>query len=157
MPIVIRRAGAADAVTVSALNVDVQAVHAQALSSRFKPPGADTFPPSEVARLFESAANLVFIAEVDGEASGYAYAEIIRRAETSLVYAHELVYLHHLSVRPAFRRRGIGNALVGAVRAAADQAGIATIALDVWTFNEPAGAFFRRHGFVPYNERLWNA
>jgi len=26
---------------------------------------------------------------------------------------------------------------------------------DVWTFNERAQAFSRRHGFVTYNERLW--
>jgi hypothetical protein len=26
----------------------------------------------------------------------------------------------------------------------------------VWTFNAEARAFFRRHGFAPYVERLWS-
>jgi ribosomal protein S18 acetylase RimI-like enzyme len=43
-----------------------------------------------------------------------------------------------------------------AVRSAASERGIALVALDVWAFNEEARAFFRRHGFTPYNERLWN-
>jgi ribosomal protein S18 acetylase RimI-like enzyme len=30
------------------------------------------------------------------------------------------------------------------------------VTLDVWTFNEEARAFFRRHGFTPFGERLWN-
>jgi ribosomal protein S18 acetylase RimI-like enzyme len=67
-----------------------------------------------------------------------------------------MIYFHHISVRPAHRRRGVGSALVGEVRAAATDAGIALVALDVWTFNAEAGAFFRRHGFAAYNERLWN-
>jgi ribosomal protein S18 acetylase RimI-like enzyme len=67
-----------------------------------------------------------------------------------------MVYLHHISVRSAFRRRGIGGALLENVRAAGRDVGIALLALDVWSFNEEARAFFRRHGFAPYNERLWN-
>ncbi len=60
------------------------------------------------------------------------------------------------AVRPAHGRLGVGSALIGAVRAAASNAGIALVALDVWTFNGKARAFFRRHGFEPYNERMWS-
>jgi ribosomal protein S18 acetylase RimI-like enzyme len=154
--IIVRRAIATDAETVSALNVDVQALHAEALPWRFKPPGADTFPPSAAAALLANAGNLVFIAEVDGVAAGYAYAEIVRRDETPFNPALEILYLHHISVRPQFRRLGVGGALLEAVRAAAREAAIDEVALDVWTFNEAARAFFRRHGFVAYNERLWS-
>jgi ribosomal protein S18 acetylase RimI-like enzyme len=153
---IVRRADAADAETVSRLNADVQAVHAEALPWRFKPPGPDTFPPSAAAALLANAGNLVFIAEIDGVAAGYAYAEIVRREETAFHHAHQMVYLHHISVRPEMRRHGVGAALIGAVRRAAGEAGIDTVALDVWTFNEAARAFFRRHGFVAYNERLWS-
>ncbi len=67
-----------------------------------------------------------------------------------------MVYLHHISVRPACSRKGVGEALIGAWRAAASELGITLLALDVWTFNEDARRFFRRHGFTAYNERLWN-
>jgi ribosomal protein S18 acetylase RimI-like enzyme len=152
----VRRAGPQDAETLSRLNADVQAIHAAALPQRFKPPGPDTFPPAAAAALIAQPANVVFIAEVDGHPADYAYVEIVRRPETAMTHAVEMIYLHHISVRPAHRRRGIGASLLDAVRSCAREHTIDRIALDVWTFNEDARAFFRRHGFVPYNERLWN-
>jgi hypothetical protein len=45
--------------------------------------------------------NLVFITEVDSLLVGYAYAEVIHRPKTLFSYADDLVYLHHISVRPS--------------------------------------------------------
>jgi GNAT superfamily N-acetyltransferase len=156
MAIVVRQADAADAAIISLLNADVQAVHAAALPWRFKPPSADTFPPAAAAALLAEPANLIFIAELDSVAGGYAYAEHIRRPESSAQYAYEMIYLHHISVRPAHRRNGLGRALIEALRAAAEERGVSLLALDVWSFNEEARAFFARRGFTPYNERLWS-
>src|SRR5215813_9785552 len=156
MTIVIRRAVPADADVISALNADVQAVHAAALPWRFKPPGSETFPPAKAAALLANSNHLGLIADLDGQAAGYAYAEVIRRPETSSQYAYDMIYVHHISVRPEFRRRSVGGALLSAVRAAGRELGIELVALDVWSFNEAAQAFFRRHGFAPYNERLWS-
>jgi ribosomal protein S18 acetylase RimI-like enzyme len=156
MTIVVRRAVLADADAISALNADVQAIHAAALPWRFKPPGPETFPPAEAAALLANRDHLVFIADVNAQPAGYVYAEVVRRSETSHRYAYEMIYVHHIGVRSDFRRRGIGSALLGAVRAAGRDVGIELVALDVWSFNEEARAFFRRHGFAPYNERLWN-
>lgn len=154
--ILIRKACEQDSDVLASLNADVQSIHAAALPWRFKQPGPDTFPPAAVAALLARPENLIFIAEIDGIAAGYAYAEIVRRPETPIHDANDMVYLHHINVRPAHRRHGVGSALIGAVRAAATGGGIALIALDVWTFNDEARAFFRRHGFAAYNERLWN-
>src|SRR5215470_9669064 len=156
MPIAVRKATPADAEALSSLNSDVQTIHWSALPARFKPPGPDTFPPTAAAALLAQPNNLVFIAEVDSLPAGYAYAEVIHRPETSFSYADDLVYLHHISVRPSYRKRGLGRALMAAVRSAASERGITVLALDVWTFNEEARSFFRRHGFISYNERLWN-
>jgi ribosomal protein S18 acetylase RimI-like enzyme len=156
MAILIRKACEQDASVLSSLNADVQAIHATALPWLFKRPGPDTFPPAEVAALLARDENLLFIADCNGAAAGYAYAEIMRWPETSFNNANEIVYIHHISVSPPFRRRGVGAALIGAVRTAARDAGIARVGLDVWTFNAPARTFFRRRGFVPYVERLWS-
>jgi ribosomal protein S18 acetylase RimI-like enzyme len=156
MAIAVRKATTVDAEVLSSLNVDVQTIHWSALPTRFKPPGPDTFPPTAATALLAQPDNLVFIAEVDSLPVGYAYAEVIHRPETSFSYAEDLVYLHHISVRSSYRKQGLGRALMDAVRSAASERGIAVLALDVWTFNEDARAFFRRHGFTPYNERLWN-
>jgi ribosomal protein S18 acetylase RimI-like enzyme len=155
MMIAVRRATAADAALVSALNADVQAIHAAALPWRFKPPKPDTFPAKEVVALLEKPESLVFLAHADGKPAGYAYAEVIRRPETSLTFAYETVHIHHVSVGAEYRRRGVGSALIGAVRASGLELGIALLTLDVWSFNEDARAFFQRNGFSRYIERLW--
>jgi ribosomal protein S18 acetylase RimI-like enzyme len=155
MSIVVRRAVAADAEALSALNAEVQSIHADALPWLFKPPGG-TFPPSAVEALLGEADNLIFVADTEGVAVGYAVAQLVRRPETSFHFAHDMIYVSHFCVRAASRRQGVGNALMAAVRAAAAQFGVSFLALDVWTFNEGARAFFRRHGLSAYNERLWN-
>ena len=123
----VRRATVADAATISALNADVQAVHAAALPWLFKTPSAETSPPATAAAMLARDDVLVYLAYL-GDAP---------------------------SVRPSLRGRGIGGALLGAVRQAAEDRDIRQVALDVWSFNERAEAFFRRHGFEAYNERLW--
>ena len=156
MAIAVRRATATDAELVSALNADVQAIHAAALPWRFKSPGPNTFPPAEAAALIARSGHLVFIGDVDGEPAGYAYAEVIRRPETAFHHAYASIYLHHISVKPSHRRRGVGQALLAAVRSAGQELGIDLLTADVWSFNADAQAFFRRHGLTPYMERLWD-
>jgi ribosomal protein S18 acetylase RimI-like enzyme len=156
MAIVVRRATIDDAALISSLNAEVQAIHAAALPWRFKSPGPETFPPSAAANLLASSNNLVFVADIESEPAGYAYAEVIRRAESSFHHAYESIYLHHISVRSAHRRCGVGKHLIEAVRAAGNELGISLLTLDVWSFNDDARAFFHRHGFTPYIERLWS-
>lgn len=155
MKAVIRRATEADAKAISLLNADVQETHASAVPWWYKPAGPDTFPPDVVALLLVEPSNLVFIAEVELSPAGYAYAEIIDRPETSFNYAYQMVYVHHISVRPNYRRQGVGRALLNAVQTAADKIDIQTISLDVWIFNDAARAFFSRNGFTAHSERLW--
>jgi ribosomal protein S18 acetylase RimI-like enzyme len=156
MPIAVRKATTADAEILSSLNDDVQTIHWSALPSRFKPPGPDTFPPTAAAALLAQPDNLIFVAEVDSMPVGYAYAQVVHRPETPFSYADDLVYLHHISVRPSYRKQGLGRALLDAVRSAASERGMTVLALDVWAFNESARSFFRREGFTPYIERLWD-
>jgi ribosomal protein S18 acetylase RimI-like enzyme len=156
MQTVIRRAEKGEADVLALLNGDVQAIHASAVPWLFKAPGPETFPEREFAFLLEVEDNLLFIAEVDGAPAGYAFAEIMRRPESAFCNAYDLVHLHHISVRPAHRRHGVGTALLAAVRAAADERNIKLIEIGVWNFNEAARDFFRRHGFAARTETLWN-
>jgi len=156
MAIVVRRATIDDAALISTLNADVQAIHAAELPWRFKVPGPETFPPSAAASLLGNPNNLVFVADIEAEPAGYAYAEVVRRSETPFHHAFEMIYLHHISVRAAHRRCGVGQSLIDAIRAAGRERGISLVTLDVYTFNAEARAFFRRRGFAPYVERLWS-
>jgi len=151
----VRRATVSDAATVSALNADVQAVHAAALPWLFKTPSADTFSATTAAAMLARDDVLIYLAYVGEEPAGYVYAQIRRHPETSFKYAFDEIYLHHVSVRPSLRRRGVGGALLGAVRQAARDRHINQLALDVWSFNVTAQTFFRRQGFEPYNAAMW--
>jgi len=153
--ITIRAATVGDAVSIGALNAEVQGLHAAALPDLFKSPDAVGLAATAPG-LIADQRNLVLLAEIGAEAAGYAYAEFIRRSETPHRHAEDIVYLHHLAVSGACRRRGVGTALMAALRARAEERGVTRIALDVWTFNDSARVFFRRQGFMPYNERLWN-
>jgi GNAT superfamily N-acetyltransferase len=132
-----------------------RAIPYQSLPQRFKPPGPDTFPASTVKTLLAKPDNIVFLAHVGSRGAGYAYAEIVRRPETTFHFAYEMIYVHHISVGQSFRKHGVGRALVDAVRKVGTELGITNLALDVWAFNEEACSFFRRCGFTPYNHRLW--
>ena len=99
--------------------------------------------------------NILLLAHVGSDAGGYVYAELVRRPETPFHYAYETIYVHHISVRQAFRKRGVGRALLDAVHEVGAELGVTTQVLEVWTFNEEACNFFRRCGFTPYNQRLW--
>jgi ribosomal protein S18 acetylase RimI-like enzyme len=155
MSITVRRAALADAELVAALNADVQALHAAAMLDRYKPQGPDTLPAAEAADLLAKPERLLFLAHVGGEPAGYVHAEIVRRPESSLGYAQAMVHVHAMNVVPSCRRKGVGRALLQAVRDAGAEHGIALVTLDVWMFNEPARAFYRQCGFTTYIERLW--
>jgi ribosomal protein S18 acetylase RimI-like enzyme len=133
----------------------VQAIHAAALPRRFKPPGSNTFPPSEVKALLAKPESILLLAHCGSDPAGYAYAELVRRPETSSVYASEVTYLHHISVAESFRKQGVARSLIDALRKRGAEFGITALALDVWSFNEGARSFFRRYGLSTYNERMW--
>jgi GNAT superfamily N-acetyltransferase len=155
MSVVVRRASSVDAELLSSLHAEIQAMHAAAVPSWFKPPGPDTCPPHGAAALIGRPASLVFIAEIDRAPVGYAYAEVVRQPETPCRHAHDMLYLHQIGIREGHRRKGAGAALLAAVRLDAESRGIELIALDVWTFNEEARAFFACQGFMAYTERMW--
>jgi ribosomal protein S18 acetylase RimI-like enzyme len=154
MPIMIRAVTATDATTLVSLNADVQAIHAQALPWRFKPPGAYTRADAEA--LLARPNYVALLAELDGEPAGYLVAEVVRHPETGRHHAHAMIYVHELSVREAFRRRGVASALMDAAKAHGETLGITRLALDTWSFNEGALAFFKAYGLTPYNVKLWN-
>ena len=156
MAVTVRRAIAADAELLSSLDAEVHAIHAAALPWSFKPQGPRSFSADRASALVDNPDNLVFIAEIDGEPVGCIYAGVVRRAETPWRHGHEMIYVNLIGVRAAHRRRGVGASLLGAVRAEAARRNVASLALDVWSFNADAKAFFQSQGFAPYNERLWS-
>lgn len=151
----IRPAGVADAGILAELNADIQAIHCVEHPWRFKPPGREQFSRDHVEKLVSNPNVSIVIASVEGRPVAYAYSEFIQEGETAFTYPDSVLYLHHVSVRPAFRRRGVATALMRHVEQRAKERG-AKMILDVWTANEQALAFYARLGFSRYRERWWN-
>ncbi len=151
----IRRAAHQDAHTLSELNQDVQKLHADAHPQLFKPVSSNPFPPSFFEELLAKPEHVFFIAEEGGNPIGYIYVEIRHSPETSYRFAMESIHIHHISIRPAYRRKGYGDELMEAAMSLAREKNIQLVTLDVWSFNTRAQAFFARQGFTVYNQRMW--
>lgn len=151
----IRKATISDAITLSALNVDVQVIHANALPHIFKQPSSDSFALQFMLDRLDDPSNYFFILNLVGEDIGYIFARIIDRPENPFMHAWKYIYIDQISIKPGYQRLGFGSELLDAVQQVAIEEGIDTIALDTWSFNQQSESFFRKHGFVTFNRRMW--
>jgi GNAT superfamily N-acetyltransferase len=89
----------------------------------------------------------LFVAEVDGTIEGFASAH---RWGPPPIYAEsEEVYLDEVYVAPDARRRGLGSALVDAVRTWAEGLGAERVRLQVLAENDSGNRFWEGHEAVP--------
>jgi predicted N-acetyltransferase YhbS len=144
-----------DAEAISALNSEVQRVHADALPALFKPPSREVLSAAHVRELLADPAAFMFIAHCGSEPAGYIYAQIARRAEDSKRHAWDRLFVHHISVNHVYQRHGVGQALMQAVIELAKDRGLSTIVADYWSFNVKARGFFAAQGFTAFNENVW--
>ena len=85
-----------------------------------------------------------FIAAVDdGRVLGYV----------GLMYVLDEGYISNVAVHPAARRQGIGDALIDALAAKAEELELAFLTLEVRESNTPAIALYSKHGFHPVGKR----
>jgi ribosomal protein S18 acetylase RimI-like enzyme len=149
--IAIRPAVDIDIPALVALNAGVQALHATLSPEVFKP-AVDPVELADFLRgMLDQPAHRLLLAEVDGAAAGYGWAEVQERPETPFALARRRLYLHHLAVGPAFRRRGIAGALLAHLEAEALALGLESVVLDAWATNDAAQAFFAAAGYAPLN------
>ena len=150
----IRRAVAADVPMIAGLNGDVQRLHAEAHGALFKPAGdADAIAAWFAAALAKPAAHLL-VGTVDGDMIGYVYGQIVQYQENPFRYPLAIGLIDQLSIRPAFQRRGYGEALLDALAAIFRDAGVSRMELSVWAFNDSARRFYARRGFATTQHRM---
>ena len=150
----IRRARLSDAEALASLSADVQTHHADAIPQLFKAVGPATFPPAAVRELLDEKDRIVLVACAEKVVVGYASAQIQRRAETPFRHAVACLCIQWMGVLAGWRRKGVGRALIDALRVAAAEHGLALVTLDVWSFNTNAYAFYTAVGFHPQRHIL---
>jgi GNAT superfamily N-acetyltransferase len=147
--------------TISSLHIraavaaDVPLIHAlvRELAEYEHEPASAALTESELlrdgfeARVGGAPAFSCLIAEEDGAGCGFAlYFPIYS------TWAGRSLYLEDLFVRPGFRGRGIGKALLIRVAAIAAESGCARLDWSVLRWNEPAIGFYETLGAVRLGE-----
>ena len=91
-----------------------------------------------------------WLARVDGEAIGYG----ILGFGFSLEYDGVDAFVDELYLRPAWRGRGIGTAILNVMESACREAGVTALHLEVDHVNADGQRLYRRHGFVDHDRHL---
>lgn len=116
----------------------------QELCSRFK----DRVPShEEAASLLAHEDIYVWVAEMDAELAGFAYAYVLSRIDGDIS-----VFLYELEVDERFRRQGLGQALVEQARALAERIGALKMWVDTDYDNEAAKHTYGSAGGEPSTE-----
>jgi ribosomal protein S18 acetylase RimI-like enzyme len=114
------------------------------LCSRFK----DRVPSDEEASSLLAHEDIyVWVAEVDAELAGFAYAYVLSRIDGDIS-----VFLYELEVDERFRRQGLGRALVDQARALAERVGALKMWVDTDYDNEAAKHTYAAAGGQPSAE-----
>ncbi|QCI68863.1 GNAT family N-acetyltransferase [Phreatobacter stygius] len=154
MPVDVRAATEADLDRLVELNQVVQGLHAALYPGDFKP----TADPVEMRTFFaarlDGPHSAIGIAETDGIPVGYVLFDVQVRPETPLTPPRARLYVQHIAVAAAARRRGVAAALMRYVEGRALFEGIDEIALDIWSANLDAQHFFAAQGFAAFNVTL---
>jgi ribosomal protein S18 acetylase RimI-like enzyme len=149
----VRAARPADVGLVAQLNQHVQQLHVAAEPNDFRP-----IVPQQAEPFFNdllaSPVNVIFIAEESDKTLGYVWAQETQRGTSPLTKPVRTLYIHHIAVDPEQRHMGVGRALVLSVEEEASKRHIDRTALDHWSFNEHAQAFFASMGYEVFNVRM---
>jgi diamine N-acetyltransferase len=150
MTVTTRNAVDADLDALIRLNAQVQELHAHVYPADFKSLTDEGEVRDFLASLMRRTDHTILLAQVDDEVVGYAWFEIQDRPQTPFTWAKKRVFLHHICADSGHRRLGVGSALITRVEERALAAGIGEIALDMWSLNDTAQAFFKSCGLEPY-------
>jgi ribosomal protein S18 acetylase RimI-like enzyme len=91
-----------------------------------------------------------FVATIDGEPCGL----ISFYPDKDYFTDHPRAYVDNLVVAQESERKGVGRALLAFVERRAREHGYREVALDVFTVNRGAIAFYERHGYRPDHIRM---
>ena len=86
------------------------------------------------------------LAELDGQVGGFACVRVV----PCVLYAEPYAELTELYVEPAFRRRGVGRALIGYAEQLAHARGATELLIMTGVGNAAAQALYRAAGYDTY-------
>lgn len=149
----VRFARKEDYEAINALCAPVCALHPNGYPALFKPVFAKDHQ-ERVLKMMEDPEQDVLVAEENGQLLGFAMVEYIKREETNSIYAVHEAHIVEIGVDETSQGKGIGTALIQAVKDAAKVRGCRSVQLDVWEFNKSALRFYEKLGFVTLRRKM---
>lgn len=149
----VRFASKEDYEAINALRAPVCALHSNGYPALFKPVFAKDHQ-ERVLKMMEDPEQDVLVAEENGQLLGFAMVEYIKREETNSIYAVHEAHIVEIGVDETSQGKGIGTALIQAVKDAAKVRGCRSVQLDVWEFNKSALRFYEKLGFVTLRRKM---
>jgi len=153
----LRPATASDLPALVRLSSSVQELHARSVPAHIRMPTSDPGCAGLFRKALAEPTACLVVAEKAELVVGSFCAQEMTREENWLRPALRIFTLEHIVVDPAFRRQGIGDALIKRFLAEARSRRIDRADLVCWNFNEEANQFFRRHGFREVHARYERA
>lgn len=99
-----------------------------------------------IEQLGDRPGERLVVAEYDGEFAGAAF---LKAATYSPVNPEPVLQVHNAAVTPAYRRRGVGKALIEAAVTWAEELGIALVGTPTSSGSREANRFMARLAFTP--------
>jgi diamine N-acetyltransferase len=153
MMITTRPARADDVTAILRLFRELDQLHAEALPAYFQVPDPSQLTPEELVQASTDSQQYLLLA-IDYDAIvGVVFAQLEEEpaAATSIFRPRRLCWVRKLIITHLYRGRGVGRQLMQHVEQWAQQQRIGDVELLVWTFNQPALAFYEELGYVPRN------
>ena len=125
-------------------------VHHQGRPDLFRS-GAQKYDVPQLEEILQDETRPIFVAVEADRVLGYCFCEEKITGEHPVLCRHKSLYIDDLCVDENCRGQKAGTALYDHVAAYARAAGFDSITLNVWAFNAPAMAFYRRMGMQERN------
>ncbi len=150
----IREAVPSDYADLCTLFNEVDALHRTHLPWIFQQPVGPARDETYVHGLIADPSGSLFVAQVGDRLAGMVSVVLREPAEIPLFVRRRYAVVNNLVVQAAFRRAGIGRALMDHAQGWAVAQGAECIELGVWEFNQGAIAFYRALGYETAMRRM---
>jgi ribosomal protein S18 acetylase RimI-like enzyme len=154
MDLHIREAAGSDYDALRALFEEVDSLHRTNLPHIFQKPAGLVRDRSYVLGLIADKSVGLFVAEIDEQLAGLVCVFIRQPLEVPILVPRRYAVIDSLVVKDAFRRAGLGRALMERAQQWAVAQGADSVELNVWEFNQGAIAFYRTLGYQTASRRM---
>ncbi len=140
---------------VVAVLQELDAFHADALPHFFRPLDGPARSVPWFVETLDHPEALLLVAEHDGRIVGVLTGMVRQNPDLPMFVPRRWLVVDSVAVLSAYRRLGIGRALMDRAHAWAHAHSLAEVELTVWEFNDDALAFYESLGYATILRRLW--